>query len=141
MRRDLVCAALGLAAAIAYYAAAAALPESLLADEVGADGLPRTLALLLAGLSVAIGLRAVLSGSGEESVPLRRHLRGLGVAGLAAAYVIVVPFLGFALSIALLLVSGMRYYGAPLRPAALLQAAAGAAVFWLVFAQLLGRAA
>ena len=141
MRRDLACAALGLAAAAAYYAAAAALPESLLADDVGADGLPRALAGLLALLSLVIGAKALIAGVGGEGLPLRQHLRALGVAAIAAAYVAVVPFLGFAPSIALLLLAAMHYYGAKRSPATLLQAVAGAAVLWLVFSQLLGRAA
>jgi len=138
--RDLTCAALGLVVSVAYYVAAAALPESLLADDVGADGLPRALAVLLAILSLVIGARALFAGAGEAGTSLRQHLRALGVAVIAVAYLAVVPFLGFAASIALLLLASMVYYGAPRRPTTVLQAAAGAAVLWVVFAQLLGRA-
>jgi hypothetical protein len=137
VRRDTACAALGLVLAGAYYAAAEALPASLLADEVGADGLPKALAVLLAAVSLAIGWRGMRVDSGAAG---GQHLRALGVAGLGAAYVAVVPLAGFAPALALLLLAAMRYYGAPLRLATVVYALLGACALWVVFAQVLGRA-
>jgi len=140
VRRDLTCAAFGVALACAYYAAAAALPRSLLADDVGADGVPKLLAMLLALLSIAIGVRGALRGAGDGGIALRRHARAFGVAALGAAYLAAVPLLGFAPALALLLLAAMLYYGAALRPPALLYALVGAAILWLIFAQGLGLA-
>ncbi len=143
MRRDLVCAALGLALAVAYYAAADALPRSLLADGVGADGMPKLLAVGLAVLSVVIGARSVLAGApaGDAGGPgLERHLRALGVAALGAGFVVLAPVLGYPLALALLLLAAALYYGAAPRLQAVLYAGGTAAILWLIFARVLGVA-
>lgn len=139
MSRDLICAALGLALACAYYAAADALPHSLLADNVGADGVPKLLAVLLALLSIAIGARSALArplaeGAHGGGVAPRRHLRAFGVAAIGTAYIAVVPVLGFAPALALLLLAAMLHYGAAPRLPVLLYASGGAAILWAVFA-------
>jgi putative tricarboxylic transport membrane protein len=144
VRRDLVCAALGLALAVAYYAAADALPRSLLADGVGADGVPKLLAAALAVLSVALGARAVFAGAaaapGRSDSGRLRHLRALGVAALGAAFVVLAPALGYPLALALLLLAATFYYGAAPSLRVVIYAAATAAALWLVFARGLGVA-
>ena len=143
MRRDLVCAALGLALAVAYYAAADALPRSLLADSVGADGVPKLLAVALAVVSVLIGARSLVAGASAPSAGdpgLRRHLRALGVAALGAAFVVLAPVLGYPLALALLLLAAALYYGAAPRLQVVLYAGATAAILWLLFARVLGVA-
>jgi hypothetical protein len=145
VRRDLVCAALGLALAAAYYAAADALPRSLLADGVGADGVPKLLAVVLAVLSVVIGARSFVAGAsaasaGSEDPGLLRHLRALGVAALGAAFVVLAPVLGYPLALALLLLAAALYYGAAPRLQVVLYAGGTAAILWLIFARGLGVA-
>jgi hypothetical protein len=144
VRRDLVCAALGLALAAAYYAAADALPRSLLADGVGADGVPKLLAAALAVLSVAIGVRSLLiaapAAGADDRGGLVRHLRALGIAALAAAFVVLAPYLGYPLALALLALAAARYYGAALGLPVLIYAAGCAAMLWFVFARVLGIA-
>jgi len=143
VRRDLVCAALGLTLAVAYYAAADALPRSLLADGVGADGVPKLLAVVLAVLSVVIGARSLVAGEpgANASDPgLPRHLRALGVAALGAAFVVLAPVLGYPLALALLLLAAALYYGAVLRLQVVLYAGGTAAILWLIFARVLGVA-
>ena len=135
MRRDLACAALGLALAAAYWAAADALPESLLADAVGADGMPKGLALLLAVFSVLI---AVKSFSRREPPGKQDHLRPLGVAAFGFLYVAAAAFVGYLASIALLAGSAALYYGAARRPGVVLFALGTAALLWALFAGLLG---
>lgn len=137
MRRDLVCAALGLALAAAYWTAAGAVPVSLLADEVGAGGVPRGLAVLLALFSAGIGLKALLA-----RVPAVRdpgsHLRALGIAALGFAYVALAPLAGYLIATSLLAGSAAYYYGAR-RPAGVALFALGsAALLWLAFGVLLG---
>jgi putative tricarboxylic transport membrane protein len=131
LRRDLACAAIGLALAAAYWAAANALPTSFLSDAVGADGVPKGLALLLALFSVVIGARALLRPS--ENPQHKNHLRALGIAALGFAYVAAAAFIGYLISIALLAGAAALYYGAPRRLGVALFAAGTAAVLWFVF--------
>jgi hypothetical protein len=133
LRRDLVLAALGLALAGACWLAADALPVSLLSDEVGAGGVPKALAVLLAGISLAILF------SGESETPARQnHLKALGIGALGFAYVAVAPLIGYFLSITLLAGGAAVYYGAR-RPAGVALFALGsAALLWAAFGALLG---
>ncbi|HSD43300.1 MAG TPA: tripartite tricarboxylate transporter TctB family protein [Burkholderiales bacterium] len=142
MRRDLVCAALALALAGAYYVAADALPTSLLADGVGAGGIPKLLAVALGVLCVLLGARSLVAGAAAASTVagIGDHLRALGVAGLGLAYVAAAPHLGYPLAVALLLAATTLYYGASLRLTVLVYALGCAAVLWLVFARMLGVA-
>jgi len=135
LRRNLALAALGLALAGACWAAAGALPVSLLADEVGAGGVPKGLAVLLALLSIGIALR-------REGVaaPRQNHFKALGIAALGFAYVVLAPLLGYFISIALLAGGAALYYGARRAAGVALFALASAAVLWLAFGALLGIA-
>jgi hypothetical protein len=139
VRRDLVCAAAGLVLAGAYYAAADAIPTSLLADAVGAAGIPKLLAAALALLSLLLGARSLLAGASGETAG-GPHLRALGVAGLGFVYVMAAPYLGYPLALALLVAAATLYYGARPRPGVFLYAIGCAALLWLVFAKLLGVA-
>jgi hypothetical protein len=135
LRRDLVCAALGLALAAAYWIAANALPESLLSDAVGADGLPKAYAVVLAALSLLIAVQAwrkpSAAGSGE------RHARALGIAGLGYVYVALAAFIGYTLSVILVTGAATWYYGARRPIAIALFAIASGAFLWLMFAYVL----
>ena len=122
MRRDLACAALGLALAAAYWAAAHQLPKSMLSDAVGADGVPKALAVFLAVFSILIALRA------------------LGIAALGGVYVAVAPLAGFLVSTTLLAGAAALYYGAPRTLGTLAFAAGSAGLLWLVFARMLSVA-
>ena len=51
--RDMISGAAGLAIALAYYALADALPVSLLSDEIGAAGVPKSLAVEAFSLAAA----------------------------------------------------------------------------------------
>lgn len=137
MRRDLVCAALGLAFAGAYWAAARELPKSLLSDAVGADGVPKALALLLAIFSILIALRALLQ---KRRSPEERqdHVRALGIAALGFIYVAIAPLLGFLVSSTLLAGAAALYYGAPRSAGTLAFAAGSAGLLWLLFGYMLG---
>jgi cell division protein FtsW (lipid II flippase) len=133
LRRDLVLAALGLALAAAYGIAADALPVSLLADETGAGGVPKALALLLALLSLAIAFSR--EGKSERT---QNHFKALGIAALGFAYVAIAPLAGYFISITLLAGGAALYYGAR-RPAGVaLFALSSAAVLWAAFGALLG---
>lgn len=136
MRRDLACAALGLALAGAYWAAARELPKSVLSDAVGPDGVPKALALLLAVLSILVAVRALLRRSADMPRP-ENHARALGIAALGLAYVAIAPLLGFLISSALLAGAAALYYGAPRDAGTFAFATASAALLWLLFGQIL----
>ena len=132
MRRSHACAGAGLALAAAYWLAADALPRSALADAVGADGVPKLLAALLAGVSILIAFQK----DGERQPG---SLKALGVAALGFAYVSVLPFTGYLVGAALLAAASALYYGARGRNVAVF-AALSALGLWLVFAKALGVA-
>ena len=139
MQRDLACAALGLALAAAYWAAAHALPSSMLSDAVGAGGVPKGVAVLLALLSLFIGARAFAQRSDHTAVE-KNHLRALGIAVLGFAYVALAPLIGFFACIALLTGAAALHYGAPRSARTLAFALGSAALLWLVFGRMLGIA-
>ena len=59
MGRDLAFGTATLALSAAYYWMAAAIPESQLADAIGPQGLPKTYAVLLGGLSLILIVRSL----------------------------------------------------------------------------------
>jgi hypothetical protein len=134
LRRDLACAVLGLALAGAYWAAADALPKSLLADAVGADGVPKALAVLLAVFSFLIGATGFRK---KETRERQDPLRPLGVAAFGFVYVAAASFIGYFVSIALIAGAMALYYGAPKRGSVALFALGTAAALWALFAGLL----
>jgi len=155
MSRDAALALLTLAVAAAYYALAVAIPPSDLADAVGPQGLPVSYAMVLGGLSLVLLVRSTLvrmragvaARPGEVTTPAsesatRRH-RGWRVAGMlliGAGYVAVVPWLGYAVTIGLLLALTTWYQGGIFGRRVAIVAVAGALLFWLLFVQLLGIA-
>jgi hypothetical protein len=134
VRRSHACAAAGLTLAAAYWLAADALPRSALADSVGADGVPKLLAFLLAGLSLLIAARP---DNTEE--PQAKPLKALGVAGLGFVYVAMLPLTGYLVGAGLLAAASALYYGARGR-VVLLFSICTALLLWLVFAKALGVA-
>ncbi len=137
---DLACAGLLGALAAGYYVAADAIPTSLLSDGVGADGLPKLLALSLAALAALLALRTVITGGDARAISLVAHARPLGLALLGIAYVALAPMLGYAVTLALLIAATLVYFGARNPGMIILNAIGGAVALWLVFAKLLGIA-
>jgi len=135
LRRDHVCAALGLALAVAYWLAADAVPVSLLSDNVGAGGVPKGIALILGVLSLSI----LIKGSAVDHDG-KNHVKALGIAALGFLYVAAAPFIGYFASVAALAGGAALYYGAPRRPGVALFALGTAAVLWLLFGRMLGIA-
>ena len=139
--RDLACAALGWALAIAVWVGASRLQRSLLSDDFGADGMPRGLSIALAIVSTAIAVRAFLrrappAGDDAEATALE-HLRAFGVVALGFGYVLLAPWSGYLPAAFVLIAAATLYYGA--RPSVTLFAvsAAGAFTLWGVFAKVL----
>jgi putative tricarboxylic transport membrane protein len=127
-----------LAVAAGYYAAADAIPPSTLADAVGPGGLPKAYAVVLGALAVGLVARGRGPGGPGPEVSARLLLRVAGLLGLGIAYLVAVPWIGYPAGIAGLIVGTTYYQGGRLDRRVLMVGAAGAAVLWLLFAQVLG---
>ncbi|MGQ0677909.1 MAG: tripartite tricarboxylate transporter TctB family protein [Rhodospirillales bacterium] len=131
---------LALALAAAYFIAADALPRSLLSDQVGADGVPKVLALALGLLGVMqiarpVVLRAARAGDGDAPA---HHVSALGLLLIGAAYAVAAPYLGYLVSTTALLLATAAYAGARWSARMVAICLAGGVGLWLVFAKLLG---
>lgn len=148
MRQDYLSGGVLLALAAAYYVATGNIAESTLSDEIGATGLPRLLAMLLALIGLALLVRTALADRAarrarataapaeeEEGASLPR---AVGLLLIGGAYVVLLPFIGYFLSVALLIGAVAFYEGAArswVLPAAAL---GGATLYWAIFVKLLG---
>jgi hypothetical protein len=145
MNRDAAFGGLTLALAAGYYLLAGGIPDTALADAVGPAGLPRAYAVILAGLSVILIARstAPLTPQGQEAgvAPSpsvsRSRWRTAGMLLIGILYVVVVPWLGYLLSIAALIAGTTYYQGGVMSRRVLLVAVSGAVFFWFLFVMIL----
>jgi len=140
VKLELILAALIAALAAAYWRAADEVPRSLLRDAVGADGLPKLLAIGLAICAIALAARALWHRDGHAGLPLRAHLRPLGIPAIGAGYVVLAPIIGYPAAVAALIAAAIFYFGARAPASIAASAILGAAALWLVFAKALGVA-
>ena len=147
MNKDLLSGAALLVIAGTYYTWTSYIADSTLSDEVGAGGLPRALAVVLALLGVILIARTLLVARAaaptaaapadddeEEQASLPR---GIGFLLIGAAYVALLPFVGYILATALMIAAVALYEGAPrtwVIPAA---ATGGGVLYWAIFVKLL----
>ncbi|CAN7621215.1 tripartite tricarboxylate transporter TctB family protein [Rhizobium sp. LjRoot254] len=147
MTKDLLSGVALLGISGTYYTWSTYIADSTLADEVGASGLPRALAFVLAILGVILIARTLLvaraaapakaapSDDDEEQASLPR---GIGFLLIGAAYVLLLPFVGYILATALMIAAVALYEGAA-RTWVIPAAALGGGVFyWAIFVKLLG---
>ncbi|MCK0207796.1 tripartite tricarboxylate transporter TctB family protein [Starkeya koreensis] len=133
-----------LAFSFLYWMQADALPRSSLGGSVGSDGLPKLLGGALAVMSCLLIVQSLLASpekrqQDREGLPSRLELlRALGFWVIAAGFVLALPWLGYPVAVAAVLLAIGMYYGR--RPSAWLIgfALAGAAIFYLLFHTLLG---
>ncbi len=147
MRSNLITGILLLVFSVIFWLGADAIPKSRLGGSVGADGLPKMLAIALGVLSVGYIAQTLLTarmagpviapGREPRAVDYTRHLRAIGMIVLGAVYVAVIPYLGYILSIALLLLSVALYNGKRPSRGLLLFAVLGSIGFYLLFVRLL----
>lgn len=145
MIKELATGLAALALAAAYYAAAGALPKSLLSDQVGDDGVPKALAVALAIVGLVQTARALLSRRAlPENAPTENaagwgpHLAALVLLLFAVAYVAATPYLGYLPATAALIYATAAYAGQKQSWRLAAVSLGGGFVLWLSFAKLLG---
>ena len=139
--RDAVTGLGVLALAIAYWLVADRLQVSLLADAVGADGVPKVLAVALAMLGALLafsGWRAGPEPASAESAQSGAHLRAAGLLAIGCVYVVLMPILGFALVTSIVIVVVAAYAGLAMSRNLVAIGAIAGGVFWFMFVKLLG---
>ena len=140
LNADLVFGVVSLAIAATYYAVARAIPSSLLDDVVGSRGLPMAYGVVLAGLALTLIARSFLARrtSSQAAPGTATNAKTAGILALGVGYGALLPWLGYAGSIALLLAATAVHQGAGLRGRVVIVAVCGAAFLWGLFVWLLG---
>jgi hypothetical protein len=145
-RRELVLGCATLALAAGYYVLATRIPESGIADTIGAQGLPKAYASMLALLSIILIGRALWArqtavdsaAAAGDARPRHVGLRTAGMLVVGALYVALVPWLGYPVSVAGLIASTIALQGGRLDRRTTVIAVGGAVLLWLLFVRLLG---
>ena len=149
MTRDLVAGFSLLIFSVIYYMAAAAIPASQLSDTVGPSGMPESygialglLSILLIAQAIMARRRAVAAADGQTARALAQKelhsaLRGAGMLGFGIAYLVLLPLIGYVLSLALLIIAAAWYQEGSRRRWLIPTAIVGAGIFWLIFVQVL----
>jgi putative tricarboxylic transport membrane protein len=147
-RREIILGCATLSIAAGYYLLAIRIPHSDISDVIGAQGLPKTYAALLAALSVLLIARAMRAHRhvvAPEPPPTtaapqtrqRVGWRTFGMVLIGVLYVAVVPWLGYLLSIAGLIAATIYFQGGALNRRTAAIAMGGALVLWLLFVRVL----
>jgi hypothetical protein len=135
--RDFAFGVLMLTLGILYYWLTTGIPQSALDDAVGPVGMPRLYAVLLVALSVVTMVRAMLAVLLRQPLhresALRRSWRFSGMLLLGVLYVVIVPWLGYLPSIALLIAGTAWYQGGAINRRVIIVSASGALLLWLLF--------
>lgn len=154
MTRDTWVGIVFLGFAALYWVGADGIRVSPLDGPVTAAGLPKSLAYALGGLAVLLILRSLAlkwmtaraSAGQQDAAPeeeeqgtpaMKRHLRALGMLALGIGYLLLVPYLGYTLTIIGLLLATALYIGAKFGPKTLAIAGLGGIFFYLLFVQFL----
>lgn len=140
-RVDRITGALGALLSISYVLYARGIEDSLLADGVGANGVPTGVGvvLLLASLALFCKSWAGSNSVTEQDDPAEAdgakhpHRMALGLLGILAAYVALLPFLGYVVCIGLLVGSVAWLAGARKRMSVLACMLIAGPALWLLF--------
>ena len=143
---DLIAAAVLLIVAAGYFVASGEINRSALADEVGAAGVPVVYAATLAGLAVALAIKALIaarfgagtSGDGNFARVRRRLVRAAGMLAIGVAYLAVVAVAGYLLTLVAVVAVVALYQGERLGWRLAGIAAGGGVLFFVFFDRLLG---
>ena len=141
-QRDRLLAVVVATFAASVVAAARGIEDSLLSDAVGAGGVPQGVGIVMGGAAVVLFVKSFFGGSAagdrDDSRPWRDVLwRTAGLVAILVAYGVLLPVLGYALTVSLLVgAAGWLAGAAPRLPLALCAGAAGPAL-WAMFDQAL----
>jgi hypothetical protein len=132
---------IGLAFSLAYIAKARGIEDSLLADEVGASGVPVAIGCLMAATSAVLLVKALLSARAiqqpapETDAPagMRPHLLAFGLMALLTVYMVLLPWLGYVVAIGLLAAAVAWFAGGRERKALLGFALLTGPFLWFLF--------
>ncbi len=147
-QREFVLGCITLVIAVGYYLMAIQIQQSDIADVVGAQGLPKTYAALLAMLSIILIVRSAAHRrlpAAPDAVPVPAKARVtrevawrvFGMLMNGVIYILVVPWLGYILSIAALIAATVYYQGGGVNRRVAAVAIGGALFLWLLFVRLL----
>lgn len=147
IHRDFVCGILVILLAAVYFLLTTGIQTSMLADDVGPDGLPRAYALVLGALGAALTLRSLpkwkaAPAPSAEDLDKRtkdrfQTRRALGMLLIGVFYIISAQVVGYAISIALVIMIAAIYQGTRATPRLAMTAILGALGLWVVFVWLL----
>jgi hypothetical protein len=110
---NLITGSVGLTFSLAYIRFANGIEDSLLADAVGASGVPVAIGALMALASALLLIKAVMqkprpqlsegqADAPDTDVPQNPHRLALGLLLILAAYLVLLPWLGYVVAIGLL---------------------------------------
>ncbi len=144
VNKDLLSGVVLLVIAGLYYLGSGTIADSTLSDEVGAAGLPQVLSVVLAGLGLLLIIRSLVArreasrSVANDNAQDARLLRGVGFLTFGLGYVLLLPVLGYFVSVALLIASVAVFERSEQRWLIPVVAVGGAAFYWAVFVKLLG---
>lgn len=126
-----------------YYYLALQIRETSLADTVGPAGVPKGFAFIMIGLGLALIVQSLVMRHGEPLITAhwnedrRRMLRAGGLLLIGVLYLLIVPLLGYLLTIAFLVMAVAAYQGAPVSLKLMGIGLGGALALWTTFVWLL----
>jgi hypothetical protein len=136
-QRDRVLAVLAGLLAISCIAAARAIEDSLLADAVGAGGVPQGVGIAMGIAALALFAKSFLGKAvpaANQSAPWHvAAWRTTGLVLILIGYAAVLPLIGYPLSISMLVLAAGRLAGAPLRWPLLVCAVLAGPLLWTLF--------
>jgi putative tricarboxylic transport membrane protein len=140
-RVDRITGALGVLLSVSYVLHARGIEDSLLADGVGANGVPTGVGVVLLLASLALfckswaGSHSVTEqdDAAEEGAAKHPHRMALGLLGILAAYVALLPYLGYVVCIGLLVGSVAWLAGARKRLSVLACMLIAGPALWMLF--------
>jgi putative tricarboxylic transport membrane protein len=129
--------------ATSYVLAARSIEDSLLADAVGAGGVPQGVGIAMAAAGLGVFAASwkheatTPQAQGDESSSADAVMRTLALVALLLAYAVTLPWIGYVPAVFLLLLAVGRLAGAPIGRTLLLTAGLGAPLLWLLFDRIL----